>query len=54
MGAFVPQAVGQSGCSVCGLVRADWIDREAGVMLCEHVLREGGEGEWTGGRVIGK
>jgi len=23
-------------CSVCGIVRAEWIDREAGVKLCEH------------------
>ena len=23
-------------CSVCGIVRAVWIDREAGVKLCEH------------------
>lgn len=26
---------GVGKCSVCGLVRAEWIDREAGVKLCE-------------------
>ena len=26
-------------CPVCGLVKADWIDREAGVKLCEQVKR---------------
>jgi len=35
-------------CSVCGLVRAEWIDREAGVKLCEHCygrgVREKGRG----------
>ena len=28
-------------CSVCGLVKADWIDREAGVKLCEHCYGRG-------------
>jgi len=28
-------------CSICGLVRADWIDREAGVKLCEHCYGRG-------------
>ena len=28
-------------CSVCGLVRAEWIDREAGVKLCEHCYGRG-------------
>ena len=28
-------------CSVCGLVKAEWIDREAGVMLCEHCYGRG-------------
>jgi len=35
-------------CSVCGMVRADWIDRDAGVKLCEHCygrgMRENGRG----------
>ncbi len=35
-------------CSICGLVRAEWIDREAGVKLCEHCygrgVREKGRG----------
>ena len=29
-------AVDVGKCSVCGLVKAEWIDREAGVLLCEH------------------
>ncbi|MDP3396467.1 MAG: hypothetical protein Q8S57_07375 [Methanoregula sp.] len=28
-------------CSVCGLVKAEWIDREAGVKLCEHCYGRG-------------
>jgi hypothetical protein len=28
-------------CSICGLVRAEWIDREAGVKLCEHCYGRG-------------
>jgi hypothetical protein len=28
-------------CSVCGLVRAGWIDREAGVKLCEWCYGRG-------------
>ena len=28
-------------CSVCGLVRAEWIDREVGVNLCEHCYGRG-------------
>ena len=28
-------------CSVCGLVRAEWIDREVGVKLCEHCYGRG-------------
>ena len=28
-------------CSVCGIVRAEWIDREAGVKLCEHCYGRG-------------
>jgi len=28
--------VGIGKCSVCGIVKAAWIDREAGVKLCEH------------------
>jgi hypothetical protein len=32
-------AVGK--CSVCGLVRAEWIDRETSVKLCEHCYRRG-------------
>ena len=27
---------GVGKCSVCGLEKAAWIDRQAGVMLCEH------------------
>jgi hypothetical protein len=35
-------------CSVCGLVRAEWIDCEAGVKLCEHCYGRGV------GRLIGQ
>ena len=28
-------------CSVCGMERASWIDREAGVKLCEHCYGRG-------------
>ena len=28
-------------CSVCGIVRAEWIDREAGVKLCEWCYGRG-------------
>ncbi|MFA4824019.1 MAG: hypothetical protein WC593_02565 [Methanoregula sp.] len=35
----VTAAIGK--CSVCGLVRAEWIDREAGVKLCEHCYGRG-------------
>ena len=28
-------------CSVCGLVKAEWIDRLADVKLCEHCYRRG-------------
>ena len=28
-------------CSVCGIAKAVWIDREAGVKLCEHCYRRG-------------
>jgi len=28
-------------CSVCGLVRDEWIDREAEVKLCEHCYGRG-------------
>jgi len=28
-------------CSVCGIVRAEWIDRELGVKLCEHCYGRG-------------
>ena len=28
-------------CSVCGIAKAVWIDREAGVMLCEHCYGRG-------------
>jgi hypothetical protein len=28
-------------CTVCGLVKAEWIDREAGVLLCEHCYVRG-------------
>ena len=31
-------------CSVCGLVRAEWIDREVGVKLCEHCYGRGVRG----------
>lgn len=45
-------------CSVCGVAKAGWIDRENGVMLCEHCyargVREGpgGRGEFTYGENI--
>ena len=32
---------GVGKCSVCGLVKAAWIDREAGVKLCEHCYGRG-------------
>ncbi len=35
----VTAAIGK--CSVCGLVKAEWIDREAGVKLCEHCYGRG-------------
>ena len=28
-------------CSVCGIAKAVWIDREAGVKLCEHCYGRG-------------
>ena len=28
-------------CSVCGIVKAAWIDRESGVKLCEHCYVRG-------------
>jgi hypothetical protein len=28
-------------CSICGLVKAEWIDRQADVMLCEHCYGRG-------------
>ena len=28
-------------CSICGLVKAEWIDRQAGVKLCEHCYGRG-------------
>ncbi|MDO8872294.1 MAG: hypothetical protein Q7V05_06140 [Methanoregula sp.] len=28
-------------CSICGLVKAEWIDRESGVKLCEHCYGRG-------------
>ncbi|HJX56727.1 MAG TPA: hypothetical protein VJ350_07830 [Methanoregula sp.] len=28
-------------CSVCGLVKAEWIDRLADVKICEHCYRRG-------------
>lgn len=41
-------AVDVGKCSVCGLVKAEWIDREGGVLLCEHCygrgVRENGRG----------
>ncbi|MDO9549358.1 MAG: hypothetical protein Q7J03_00125 [Methanoregula sp.] len=35
----VTEAIGK--CSVCGLVKAEWIDREVGVKLCEHCYGRG-------------
>jgi hypothetical protein len=32
---------GVGKCSVCGLVKAEWIDRQADVKLCEHCYRRG-------------
>jgi len=31
-------------CPVCGVVKAVWIDRKAGVKLCRALLRERGKG----------
>jgi len=32
---------GVGKCPVCGLVKAAWIDRQAGVKLCEHCYGRG-------------
>ena len=39
-------------CSVCGLVRAEWIDREAGVKLCEHCYGRGVREKARGAGVV--
>ena len=31
-------------CSVCGIAKAVWLDRETGVKLCEHCYGRGGDG----------
>ncbi len=46
----VTAAIGK--CSVCGLVKAEWIDREAGVKLCEHCYGRGVREKARGAGVV--
>ena len=39
-------------CSVCGIAKAVWIDREAGVKLCEHCYGRGLRKEAEESRVV--
>ena len=39
-------------CSVCGITKAAWIDREAGVKLCEHCYGRGLRENVTGVGVV--
>ena len=40
-------------CEACGLVRTKWIDREAGVKLCEHCYGRGVREKALGVGVMG-
>jgi len=40
-------------CSVCGVAKAVWLDREAGVKLCEHCYGRGVREEGLREGVVG-